>query len=102
LAHFRAGNPFQPNTSSASPWIPVSSLGIGQLEPIPDLAARLSSHVIAGEDLLAAIDQARAPICDGHQGRTTVEMACVILASHQAGGARIAWPLANRENPLSR
>jgi len=102
LAHFRAGNPFQPNTSSASPWIPVSSLGIGQAEPIPNLAARLSSHVIAGEDLLAAIDQARAPICDGHQGRTTVEMACAILASHQAGGARIAWPLANRENPLSR
>ena len=102
LAHFRAGNPFQPNTASASPWIPVSSLGIGQPEPIPNLAARLSSHVIAGEDLLAAIDQARAPICDGHQGRTTVEMACAILASHQAGGARIAWPLANRENPLLR
>jgi len=99
LAHFRAGNPFQP-TTAAQPWQPVSSAGIGQPEPIADLAKRLSSHQIAGEDLIAAIQENRPPICDDRQGRVTVEMACAIFGFHRQGGQRITFPLANRENPL--
>jgi len=99
LAHFRAGNPFQP-TASVQPWQPVSSAGIGQPEPIVDLAKRLSSHQIAGEDLIAAIRENRPPICDERQGRVTVEMACAILGSHRQGGQRVTFPLTTRENPL--
>ncbi len=101
LAHFRAGNPFQPD-AAAQPWVPVSSIGIGQPEPLPDLAKRLSSHEIAGLDLIAAIQENRAPICDDRQGRLTVEMACAIFASHREGGKRVTWPLAGRGNPLAR
>lgn len=100
LAHFRTGNPFQPS-AEAQPWQPVSSAGIGQPEPIPDLTARLSGHLIAGEDLLAAIQENRAPLCDSHQGRTTIEMATAILTSHTQGGRRVPWPLTERSNPLA-
>jgi predicted dehydrogenase len=99
LAHFRAGNPFQPEPE-VQPWQPVSSAGLGLPEPIEGLGVRLSSHVAAGEDLIAAIQENRDPICDAAQGRTTVEMACAIFASHLAGGQRVAWPLTNRANPL--
>jgi len=99
LVHFRAGNPFQPG-ATAQPWQPVSSAGIGQPEPIKDLAKRLGSHEIAANDLIAAIEEDRAPLCDDRQGRVTVEMACAIFASHRKNGTRIAWPLEDRSNPL--
>jgi len=101
LAHLRRGNPNLPAGGAHHPWLPVTSAGVDQVEPIPELATRIASHQAAGEDLIDAMEQDRAPLCDASAGRTTVEMACAVLASHVQAGARVTLPLAHREHPLS-
>jgi predicted dehydrogenase len=100
LAHVRKGNPHNPGDKGGQ-WLNVSSAGIGRPEPNPDLARSIASHQAAGKDLIDAILQDRAPVCDGDQGLVTVEMICGIFASHLKGGGRVAFPLAERANPLS-
>jgi predicted dehydrogenase len=83
-------------------WVPVSSAGAGQPEPIADLAKQVSSHQLAVRDLLAAIRDNRAPLCDARAGRTTIEMICAVFESHRLGGQRVTFPLTTRENPLTK
>lgn len=99
LAQIRRGNPHHP-TAQGQPWQPISSAGIGQPEPLPQLASRLASHQVCGEDLVDAILGQRQPLCSAAEGRTTVEMICSIFESHRQNGARISWPLKNRDHPL--
>ena len=54
------------------------------------------------EDALAAVDEDRAPMCDGKQGAVTVEMICGVFESHRQGGAHVAFPLKERGNALTR
>jgi len=100
LAHLRRGNPQNPLAAS-QPWLPISSAGIDRPESIPDLAARIASHQAAGEDLIDAIEDDRAPLCDAAEGRTTIEMICALFESHRHGGTRVTLPLSVRENPLT-
>ncbi len=100
LAHLRRGNPFQPITED-SPWIPISTAGVGQPEPIQGLGSYLSSHQAAGDDLALAIANQTKPICSAEEGRTTVEMICAIFQSHRINGEAISFPLENREHPLT-
>jgi predicted dehydrogenase len=100
FAHFRRGNPHIP-VGATQPWLPITSAGIDRPEAIPDLAARIASHQAAGEDLIEAIEQNRAPLCDAAAGRTTIEMICAIFESHRHGGARVTMPLQTRDQPLS-
>ena len=83
-------------------WVPVSSAGAGRPEPIADLAKQVSSHQLAVRDLLAAIRDNRAPLCDARAGRTTIEMICAVFEAHRLGGQRVAFPLTTRENPLTK
>jgi len=83
-------------------WVPVSSAGAGQPEPIADLAKQVSSHLRAARDLVAAIREHRAPLCDVRAGRTTIEMICAVFESHRLGGQRVLFPLKTRENPLTK
>ncbi len=99
LVHLRRGNPQNP-AASGTPWIPVSTGGLGVPEPIPDLAQRIASHQAAAEDLIDAITHGRPPLCDAEAGATTVEMVCAIFESHRQGGARVALPLQTRDHPL--
>jgi predicted dehydrogenase len=101
LAHLRRGNPHHPK-APAQPWLPITSGGVDKPEPIPGLAQRIASHQAAGEDLLAALRDARPPLCDAEAGRTTVEMIGAVFASHQLGGARVPLPLTHRDHPLAR
>jgi len=100
LIFFRKGSPFDPHSPS-QPWEIITSAGIKEKEPIKDLGLRISSHVEAGEDLISAIVENRAPLCDAVAGRTTIEMVCAVLESHRHNGKRIALPLETRVNPLT-
>lgn len=99
VAHLVPGNPFMP-TKDARPWIPISSAGAGEPEPITDCGPQVAGHLFAARDLLAAIRENRPPLCDADAGRVTVEMICAVLASHQRDGQRVPLPLAERQNPL--
>jgi predicted dehydrogenase len=100
LAHFVPGNPFLP-TKEPRPWIPISSAGIGEPEPIADLKSQMANHTLPARDLIAAIEQDRPALCSAEDGRVTVEMIAAVFASHTRQGARVAIPLASREHPFS-
>ncbi|MBI5774782.1 MAG: Gfo/Idh/MocA family oxidoreductase [Verrucomicrobia bacterium] len=100
LAHFRAGNPFQP-MKEPRVWEPVTTAGIGQPEPIAHLGKLMSAHVVAGRDLIAAIREGREPLCSVRDGAVTVEMICAVLESHRLGGQRVTFPIKTRQNPLA-
>ncbi|MGD9858201.1 MAG: Gfo/Idh/MocA family protein [Planctomycetaceae bacterium] len=99
LVHLVPGNPFQP-AAKARPWIPISSAGIGEPEPIADLKQLVAEHAPAARDLLAAIDDDRPPLSSAEDGRTIVEMIHAAFASHVAGGVRVEFPLVSRDHGL--
>jgi predicted dehydrogenase len=99
LVHLVPGNPFQP-TTEPRPWIPISSAGVGEPEPIADLKQRVAAHEMAARDLLGAIQEDRPPLSSAEDGRAIVEMVHAAFASHVAGGARVTLPLASREHGL--
>ena len=101
IAHLMAGNPFQPEKEPRA-WVPITSAGPGQPEPIADCKDQVSSHLLAARDLLAAIREDRAPLCSAADGRTVVEMIMAVFESHRLNGQRVTLPLASRQNPLAQ
>ena len=100
IAHLVPGSPFQP-TKDPRPWIPISSAGPGEPEPIENCATLVASHRLAARDLLAAIRENRAPLCSIHDARLTMEMILATFESHRLGGQRVAFPLTVTGNPLA-
>lgn len=98
LAHLIEGNPFTPS-KEARTWVPITSGGVGKPEAA-GVGADVANHVIAGRDLLAAMADDRAPLCDGVAAATTVEMICAVFESHRLGGQRVTFPLKTRGNAL--
>ena len=84
---------------SGAKWVPVSSAGPGQPEPLSDGGLN-AGNVLACQDLLAAIEEDRLPECSVYEGRTTIEMIAAVFESHRLGGLA-KMPLANRKNPLT-
>lgn len=101
LAHFLPGNPFRP-VKEPRVWQPITTGGIGQPEPIANLGKNVGGHLTAAADLISAIRENREPLCNGEEGRTTVEVVAGVFESHRLGGARVALPLADRGNPLAK
>lgn len=101
VAWLSRGNPFDP-ASRANPRVPITSAGLGKEETQPDLIASVHNHVLAVTDLIAAVDEGRAPLCDARQGVIAVEMTCGVFESHRQGGAHVRYPLVERDNPLSK
>jgi predicted dehydrogenase len=99
LVHVRWGNPFRPVAASGG-WEPVSSAGVGRAEPLAEIRRLVGGHVLAAEDLLAAIEQKREPLCGAEAGRTVVEMILAVFESHRRGGERVCFPLSKRVNAL--
>ncbi|MBI3881972.1 MAG: Gfo/Idh/MocA family oxidoreductase [Verrucomicrobia bacterium] len=99
-AHLLAGSPFQP-VKDPRAWVPVTTAGINQPEPIAGLDKLMSSHVVAGRDLIASIREGREPLCSVRDGAVAVEMISAVFESHRLGGARVKLPLKTRQNPLS-
>ncbi|WP_207395631.1 Gfo/Idh/MocA family protein [Bremerella alba] len=100
IAHFTRGNPFQASPNGQS-WIPITSAGVGEKEPDPELIRSVHNHVLPVRDLIAAVDEDRAPICDIHEGAATVEMICGVFQSHRENGRSVSFPLSQRDNALA-
>ena len=67
-----------------------------------DDVAKVKNHVLPMIDLIDAVDQDRAPLCDDRQGALAVEMICSVFESHRQNGAFVSFPLQDRGNPLAR
>lgn len=100
LAQLLPGNPFQPGDKPRT-WVPITTGGAGKPEPVAGLGRQVSSHETAGRDLISAIQENRAPLCDVIQGRQTIEMVSAVFESHRLGGERVTFPLKTRVNPLT-
>jgi predicted dehydrogenase len=100
MAHYRAGNPFQP-TAPPHTWEVISTGGIGIAEPLPDVPQQVTSHRLAIRDLLAAIQGNRPPLCSATDARTVLEMTMGVFSSHVKGGSRVTLPLEDRRHPLA-
>lgn len=101
VAHFTPGNPFDPALAPRQ-WIPITSAGVGKPETDKPLIQSVHNHVRAGNDLIAAMAEDRAPVCDIHEGAATVEMICGVFDSHRQGGKSVSFPLVERSNALSK
>ncbi len=100
IAHLVPGNPFLA-AIDPRPWIPISSAGPGQPEPIADCATLVASHRLAARDLLAAIHENRPTLCGHPENRLTLEMILATFESHRLGSQRVPFPLTVKGNPLA-
>jgi predicted dehydrogenase len=101
IAHLIPGNPWR-KSAEASPWIEITSAGVGKPEPIGDLKQTLSGHILPIRDLLGTIGTDQQPLCSIDDGAMTVEMICAAFASHRASGRSVDFPLASRGNELTK
>ncbi len=101
LAHFLEGSPFHPVLEPRS-WVPVTSAGLGQPEPVGDIRQLVGGHQGPVRDLIASVVEDRAPLCSAEDGRTVVEMTFAVFESHRQGGAKVTLPLEKRDSPLAR
>lgn len=101
LVHLRTGSSFRPDARPTA-WQPVTSGGVGVPEPLADIRKRVGGHLAPALDLIAALREAREPLCSARDGRVIVEMIAGVFESHRRGGARIDLPLQERGNPLER
>ena len=100
LAHLRPGNPHNPASENRE-WVPISSGGIGQPEPVKEIQQLVGGHLAAARDLIAAINEDRDPLCSAEDARTVMEMTMAVFASHRAGSRRVAIPLESRSHPFA-
>ncbi|MFH1266096.1 MAG: Gfo/Idh/MocA family oxidoreductase [Planctomycetota bacterium] len=84
---------------SGKAWVPVSSAGVGQPEPLSD-GGLYAGNVLAVNDLIAAVEEDGQPQSSIYEARTATEMIVAVFESHRQGGP-VAFPLENRQNPLA-
>jgi len=101
LVHLLPGNPFQP-VSQPRRWIPVTSAGIDQPEPIAGLSSLVGHHQLGAHSLIHAMQSQTPTECDAEDGRATVEMIQAVFASHAQGSARVSLPIEDRTWTLAR
>ena len=82
-------------------WIPITSNGLGQAETLRDGGLH-AGNVLAVRDLIDAVEEDRDPEASLHDARTAMEMIVGLFESHRQGGARVAFTLSNRGNPLAQ
>jgi predicted dehydrogenase len=101
VAQIALGSPFNPADKTPRAWVPITTAGVGKPEPIENLGADLTAHLVAGRDLIAAMRENRDSMVSAKDARTTIEMICSVFESHRLGGQRVTLPLKTRVNPLS-
>ncbi len=101
IAHLCAGNPTRP-TGKPRTWIPITSAGLGQAEPLTDIVELVREHVLVARDLVQAMREKRAPLVSAVDGRAVVEMIMATFESHRRGGARVEFPFRSATNPLEQ
>ena len=100
LAHFMPGNPFETGDKPQR-WLPITTAGIDQPEPMNDLDEKVANHGAPVRDLVAAIREDRQPLCNMREAALTVEMICAVFESHRQDSRAVALPLQFRGNALS-
>ncbi|HPD16443.1 MAG TPA: Gfo/Idh/MocA family oxidoreductase [Planctomycetota bacterium] len=80
-------------------WLPVTSAGVDKPEPLQG-GGLDAGNVAAVKDLLAAVEGDRQPECHLAEVRTATEMIVAVFESHRLGRP-VAFPLQNRQNPLT-
>ena len=91
LAHYRKGNPLDPN--NRSDW---EVIGNGDLEAVENV----HNHIVPCRDLIDAIEKGRDPECGLSEASNTIEMVMSVFASHVEGGKSLSIPLENRSHPF--
>ena len=84
---------------SGARWQDVSSAGIGKPEPLSGRRYR-ARYMLMIEDLVAAIEENRQPLCGVYDARGATEMIVAVFESHRQRGP-VTLPLKNRRNPLT-
>ena len=84
---------------SGKSWLPVSSAGVDQPEPLSDGGLH-AGNVLAVGDLIAAVEEDRQPVSNVYEARAATEMIVAVFESQRVGGL-VELPLENRENPLA-
>lgn len=101
LVHVLRGSPFSPTAFPRS-WIPMSSAGLGEPEPLKDINQLVAGHLLPVRNLMSCMETGEEPECGAKEGAATIEMICAIFESHRRGGATVPIPTPNRFNPLSQ
>ena len=79
-------------------WGRITSEGVGRPEPLPT-GGLLDGNRRILADLISAVEEDRAPIVSGEDGRASIEMILATYAS-QRKGVPVALPLEDRGHPL--
>ena len=82
-----------------SKWQPVSSAGVNEPEPIK-AGAMHAGNLAAVTELIQCVQNDTQPSSSVYDGRSAVEMIVSVFESHRQGKP-VAFPLANRKNPLT-
>lgn len=99
LVHFLPSNINKPRLSDKE-WLPVSSLGIQQTEPVKNINQLIEGHHAAVIDLFESIKDNRMPVCNMYEGRDTIEAIMGVFESHRQNGQRVLLSQLGAENPL--
>ncbi len=99
LAHYLEGSPYQPLPAPRA-WVPITSAGTGEAEPVADIRKLVGGHEGAIRDLMKSIEENRDPLCSAKDGRGIIEMIMAVFESHRQNGARVTFPLRESTNPL--
>lgn len=84
---------------TGSQWIPISSAGVGEPEPLQHGGLH-EGNVLAAKELIAAIEEDRQPTANIYEARKATEMIVAVFESHRLG-CPVRLPLENRRNPLT-
>jgi predicted dehydrogenase len=96
--HFLDDPSWSPGRSGKN-WVPVSSAGVGQSEPLSD-GGLPAGNVLACTDLIHAIQEDRQPEASVYEARVTISMITAVFESQRLGRP-VAFPLETRVNPLT-
>jgi predicted dehydrogenase len=96
--HFLDDPSWSPGRSGKN-WVPVSSAGLGQSEPLSD-GGLPAGNVAACIDLIHAIEEDRQPEASVYEGRQTIAMIAAVFESQRLGRP-VSFPLETRVNPLT-
>jgi hypothetical protein len=96
--HFCGDASWAPGRSNAK-WLPITSAGLGQEEPLKDGSADAGNRWIV-QDLFEAIEKDRQPKGSIYDGRAALEMILAVYESHRLR-KRVELPLTNRQHPLT-
>jgi len=96
--HFLPDSSWSP-ARTGEQWIPVSSAGAGEPEPLADGGLH-AGNVLAVKDLIAAVEEDRQPVSSMYEARTATEMIVAVFEAQRLGRP-VKLPLENRRNPLT-